>query len=126
MRQAIYDLARYKLQEQFTYADAKNTRRTQALENAIRGVEEFSKHHVGIPAAPPLPETTVPVPYRSPPAPLHPTGSRAVAFRCRYKSRSLHGGKNSLAASTTSAGGYRHSRGSVGSLPTKAVPEDFD
>jgi hypothetical protein len=78
MRQAIYDLARYKLQEQFTYADAKNTTRTQqALENAIRGVEEFSKHHVGIPAPPPLPDrgdpdAAVPAPYRSPPATLIP------------------------------------------------------
>jgi hypothetical protein len=53
MRQAIYDLARYKLQDQFTYADAKNVKRTQqALENAIRGVEEFSNRHVGIPAPP--------------------------------------------------------------------------
>jgi hypothetical protein len=43
MRQAIYDLARYKLQDQFTYADAQNVKRDQqALENAIRGVEEFS------------------------------------------------------------------------------------
>ena len=52
------------------------TQKTQdeprALENAIRGVEEFSKHQVGIPAAPPLPETTLPVPFRSPPAPLVP------------------------------------------------------
>ncbi len=28
MRQAVYDLARYKLQEQFTYADAKDIRLT--------------------------------------------------------------------------------------------------
>jgi hypothetical protein len=55
MRQAIYDLARYKLQDQFTYADAKNVKQTQqALENAIRGVEEFSNRHVGL-AAPPSP-----------------------------------------------------------------------
>ena len=56
MRQAVYDLARYKLQEQFTDADAKDIGRTQqALETAIRGVEEFSKQQVGIPAAaPPL------------------------------------------------------------------------
>jgi hypothetical protein len=57
MRQAIYDLARYKLQEQFTYADAKDIRRTQqSLEAAIRGVEAFSKQHVGFPTAvPPSP-----------------------------------------------------------------------
>jgi hypothetical protein len=53
MRQAIYDLARYKLQDQFTYADVKNIKRTQqALENAIRGVEEFSNRHVSLPAPP--------------------------------------------------------------------------
>lgn len=47
MRQAVYDLARYKLQEQFTHADARHIKQTQqALENAIRGVEEFSKQHV--------------------------------------------------------------------------------
>src|SRR5471030_2780730 len=57
MRQAVYDLARYKLLEQFTYADAKNIKRTQqALETAIRGVEEFSKLNVGIPAPTPLPQ----------------------------------------------------------------------
>jgi hypothetical protein len=54
MRQAIYDLARYKLQEQFTYADAKDIKRTQqALEAAIRGVEAFSKQHVSFPTAVP-------------------------------------------------------------------------
>ena len=43
MRQAIYDLARYKLQEQFTHADAKDIRQTQqALERAIRGVAATS------------------------------------------------------------------------------------
>jgi hypothetical protein len=58
MRQAIYDLARYKLQEQFTHADAKDIKRTQqALEAAIRGVEAFSKQHVSFPTAvPPPPE----------------------------------------------------------------------
>jgi hypothetical protein len=51
LRQAVYDLARYKLQEQFTYADAKDIKRSQeALETAIRGVEEFSKQQIGIPA----------------------------------------------------------------------------
>jgi hypothetical protein len=56
MRQAIYDLARYKLQEQFTYADAKDIGRTQqALEAAIRGVEVFSRQHASIPTAVPPP-----------------------------------------------------------------------
>jgi len=56
MRQAVYDLARYKLQEQFTYADTKDIKRTQqALEAAIRGVEEFSKLQIEIPPSPAAP-----------------------------------------------------------------------
>jgi len=43
-RQMVYDLARYKLQEQFTYADAKNIdQMKQALEVAIQEVEKFSR-----------------------------------------------------------------------------------
>jgi hypothetical protein len=54
MRQAVYDLARYKLQEQFTHSDAQHINQTQqALEAAIRGVEEFSKQGVSVPAIPP-------------------------------------------------------------------------
>lgn len=50
MRQVVYDLARYKLEEQFTDVDAQDIRRSkQALETAIRGVEEFSRQQVGIP-----------------------------------------------------------------------------
>ena len=67
MRQAVYDLARYKLQEQFTYADAKDIKRTeQALETAIRGVEAFSKQQVGIAALapPPCEPTPAPAPHR--------------------------------------------------------------
>src|SRR6202048_4430389 len=49
MRQAIYELARYKLQEQLPNANAEEKERTQqALETAIRGVEAFSEQHVGI------------------------------------------------------------------------------
>jgi hypothetical protein len=49
MRQAIYELARYKLQEQLPDANAEEKERTQqALETAIRGVEAFSGQHVGI------------------------------------------------------------------------------
>jgi hypothetical protein len=55
MRQAVYDLARYKLQEQFTYADAKDIKRTQqALESAIRGVEVLK----AAPQHPPCPDAT--------------------------------------------------------------------
>lgn len=62
LRQAVYDLARYKLQEQFTHADAKDIRQTQqALETAIRGVEEFSRQPVRIPAPAPPPEVVDPV-----------------------------------------------------------------
>ncbi|MDN4983795.1 hypothetical protein QY049_11175 [Bradyrhizobium sp. WYCCWR 13022] len=43
-RQMVYDLARYKLQEQFTYADTKNIDQMKlALEVAIEGVEKFSR-----------------------------------------------------------------------------------
>lgn len=50
MRQLVYDLARHKLQEQFTHADIKEMKRSQqALEAAIRGVEEFSQQQVSLP-----------------------------------------------------------------------------
>jgi hypothetical protein len=50
MRQAVYDLARYKLPEQFADADAADIQRAQqALETAIRGVEEFSRQQIDIP-----------------------------------------------------------------------------
>ncbi|RTM12098.1 MAG: hypothetical protein EKK33_18395 [Bradyrhizobiaceae bacterium] len=50
MRQLIYDLARYKLQEQFTHADSRDVRQSkQALEAAIRGVEQFSRQQVELP-----------------------------------------------------------------------------
>ena len=43
-RQMVYDLARYKLQEQFTYADARNIdQMNRALEVAIEEVEKFSR-----------------------------------------------------------------------------------
>ncbi|VIO71759.1 hypothetical protein CI41S_31240 [Bradyrhizobium ivorense] len=52
LRQAVYDLARYKLREQFTSVDEKSIERMQlALEAAIRGVEEFSKQQIAL--APP-------------------------------------------------------------------------
>lgn len=55
MRQAIYELARYKLQDQLPDVTAKEKERTQqALEAAIRGVEAFKEEHVGI-AAPARP-----------------------------------------------------------------------
>src|SRR5665647_1701715 len=56
MRHAVYDLARYKLQEQFTHADSQDVKRTkQALETAIRGVEAFSKQRATIPVPIPAP-----------------------------------------------------------------------
>jgi hypothetical protein len=52
LRQAVYDLARYKLREQFTSVDEKGIERMQlALEAAIRGVEEFSRQQIAL--APP-------------------------------------------------------------------------
>ena len=57
MRQAVYDLARYKLREQFNHADEREIRRTQqALEAAIRGVEQFSRQQIGTPVPPPVPQ----------------------------------------------------------------------
>jgi hypothetical protein len=48
MRRAIYELARYKLQEQLPNVNAEEKERTQqALETAIRGVEAFTEQHVG-------------------------------------------------------------------------------
>src|SRR5882762_2936031 len=75
MRQAVYDLARYKLQEQFTYSDTKDIRRSQqALENAIRGVEEFSRQRISIPApVPQLADGSAPaLPLPAPPVWLQP------------------------------------------------------
>ena len=44
IRQVIYDLARYKLQEQILQASAQERQQTQqALEGAIRDVEAFSR-----------------------------------------------------------------------------------
>ena len=46
IRQVIYDLARFKLQEQLLQVNAEERRHTQqALEVAIRGVEAFSEKH---------------------------------------------------------------------------------
>lgn len=46
LRHAIYELARQKLQEQFTYEDAAEAKRLMAaLEIAIQGVETHSKKH---------------------------------------------------------------------------------
>ncbi|HXH44014.1 MAG TPA: hypothetical protein VNK51_09235 [Bradyrhizobium sp.] len=53
MRQVVYDLARHKLQEQFTHADAADVRRLQgALEAAINGVEQFARQGLGAPGLP--------------------------------------------------------------------------
>jgi hypothetical protein len=47
MRQAVYDLARHKLQEQLVDSDPTDTRQAKrALETAIRGVEEFSRQQI--------------------------------------------------------------------------------
>jgi hypothetical protein len=46
MRSVVYDLARYKLQEQLLHAETDEREHTQrALEVAIRGVEIFSEKH---------------------------------------------------------------------------------
>ena len=52
LRQAVYDLARYKLREQITSTDEEDIKRSQlALEAAIRGVEDFSRQQFAL--APP-------------------------------------------------------------------------
>jgi hypothetical protein len=49
IRKVVYDLARYKLQEQLLHANTAEKEHTQrALEGAIRGVEAFSKKQVHI------------------------------------------------------------------------------
>jgi hypothetical protein len=49
MRQAVYDLARHKLQEQLVDSDPTDTRQAKrALETAIRGVEEFSRQQINL------------------------------------------------------------------------------
>ena len=58
MRQAVYDLARHKLQEQLVDSDPTDTRQAKrALETAIRGVEEFSRQEINL-----LPPSSVPQP----------------------------------------------------------------
>ncbi|MGY8662691.1 hypothetical protein Q3C01_10015 [Bradyrhizobium sp. UFLA05-109] len=69
MRQVVYDLARYKLDEQFTHTDVQDIRRSkQALETAIRGVEEFSQQQVSIPppSVPQLPGSSLAAARRPP------------------------------------------------------------
>ncbi|WP_187435532.1 hypothetical protein [Bradyrhizobium cytisi] len=51
MRQAVYDLARHKLQEQLVDSNPTDTKCAErALEAAIHGVEEFSRQQVSLPA----------------------------------------------------------------------------
>jgi hypothetical protein len=60
-RQAIYELARYKLQEQLPDVTDKEKERTrQALETAIRGVEAFKEKNADIPAPAPRPQLSGP------------------------------------------------------------------
>lgn len=64
LRQVVYDLARYKLDEQFTRADAQAIGRSKrALESAIRAVEEFERQPVSI-----LPPVTSKLPHARLPA----------------------------------------------------------
>lgn len=52
IRQVVYDLARYKLQEQLLHTNAENREDTRrALEGAIRGVEAFSEKHAQLSAS---------------------------------------------------------------------------
>ncbi|MBR0797132.1 hypothetical protein JQ615_17205 [Bradyrhizobium jicamae] len=80
MRQAVYDLARHKLQEQLvgsSPADIQTAER--ALESAIHGVEEFSRQDLHLPAPPPVPQLG----SASPPRKIGsvPSGSRSELWR---------------------------------------------
>ncbi|WP_228747929.1 hypothetical protein [Bradyrhizobium sp. BR 10289] len=77
LRQVVHDLARYKLQEQFTHADVKEMRRSQqALEAAIRGVEEFSQKEISLP--PPAMPAPPALPASDQAAPLNQVAVREV------------------------------------------------
>jgi hypothetical protein len=79
MRQAVYDLARYKLREQFTYSDVRDVGRAEkALEAAIRGVEEFSKQQIGVSAPPPVPQLHAGLPQFLSPVPHEVRSGRVV------------------------------------------------
>ncbi|WBL80347.1 hypothetical protein I3J27_07970 [Bradyrhizobium xenonodulans] len=55
MRRAVYDLA--PNQEQLVDSNPTDSRHAKrALETAIRGVEEFSRQQIGLPAASPVPQ----------------------------------------------------------------------
>ncbi|WP_456701934.1 hypothetical protein [Bradyrhizobium sp. USDA 4449] len=70
LRQVVYDFARYKLQEQFTHADIREMKRSQeALEAAIRAVEEFSQQQVSL------------LPPAAPVSPTLPTSDQAIPLR---------------------------------------------
>lgn len=67
MRQAVYDLARHKLQEQLVDSNPTDTQRAErALETAIHGVEEFSRQQVSLPAPSSVPQLSSALP-RDPP-----------------------------------------------------------
>ncbi|MBR1172295.1 hypothetical protein [Bradyrhizobium liaoningense] len=86
MRQVVYDLARYKLEEQFTHSNAQDVPRAkQALETAIRGVEEFSRQQVSdpLPSAPPLPISGFAAARQSPVQKLPPAPTRTVVELAR-------------------------------------------
>ena len=80
LRRAIYDLARYKLHEQFTHADVKELKRAQtALETAIRGVEAFSRQNARLPDRPPTPQIADVTPAAAPAGNAFPAESRPHA-----------------------------------------------
>lgn len=81
MRQAVYDLARHKLQEQLVDSNPTDTKCAErALEAAIHGVEEFSRQQVSLPATSSVPQLSSALP-RNPPradAGPAPSGSRLI------------------------------------------------
>lgn len=76
MRQAVYDLARYKLQEQLVDSDPIEIRHAnRALETAICGVEEFSRQQVDLPAPSSVPQLSSALPRDPLPAEAGPPQS---------------------------------------------------
>jgi hypothetical protein len=67
MRQAVYDLARHRLQEQLVDSNPTDAQRAErALETAIHGVEEFSRQQASLPAPSSVPQLSSALP-RDPP-----------------------------------------------------------
>jgi hypothetical protein len=76
MRQAVYDLARHKLQEQLVDSNPTDTKCAErALEAAIHGVEEFSRQQVSLRTSSSVPQLSSALPRNPPRAEAGPAPS---------------------------------------------------